>query len=317
MFKVRVAGKTIEARDVCAFDLVHPDGLDLPAFTAGAHIDVHLPGGLIRQYSLCNSPIERHRYRIAVLKAPTSRGGSEAMHAQVQIGDILQIGEPRNLFALSREASPPLLFAGGIGITPILAMAQHLTSSGEAFSLHYCARSPDRAAFLQTLAASEWSGTVATYFDDGAAEQKLDAAAILVKAAPQAHLYVCGPTGFMDHILQTARSLGWAETRLHREYFTAAPVDHAADDAFSVKIASSGLILEIPANKTALETLIDNGFDIPMSCEQGICGTCLTGVLDGLPDHRDQFQTEEEQARNDQFTPCCSRARTPILVLDL
>lgn len=314
MLKVRIAAKTVEAQDVCAFDLVHPDGLPLPEFAAGAHIDVHLPNGLVRQYSLCNSPTERDRYRIAVLKTPDSRGGSAAMHDNVQTGDILDISSPRNLFALSEDTNAPaLLFAGGIGITPVLAMAEHLTQIGQAFSLHYCVRSPDRAAFLHRIMASAYDASA--YFDD--ARDKLDTANVLAKAAHGTHLYVCGPTGFMDHVLQTARDLGWPETRLHREYFTAAPIDHTSDGAFSLQIAGTGETIAVPADKTALEVLIANGFDIPMSCEQGICGTCLTRVLDGIPDHRDQFQTDEEQAQNDQFTPCCSRSKTPVLVLDL
>ena len=316
MFKVRIAAKTVEARDVCALDLVHPDGQVLPAFTAGSHIDVHLPGGLIRQYSLCNSPTERDRYRIAVLKAEASRGGSACLHDQVRAGDILSIGAPRNLFALSEDAAAPvLLFAGGIGITPILAMAEHLTQTGQTFSLHYCARSPNRAAFLQRIKTSPFSGHASTYFDD--AGDRLDTAGILAKAAVGTHLYVCGPTGFMVHVLRTARELGWPVERLHREYFTAAPIDHASDGAFRIQIAATGQMIDVPADKTALEVLTGHGFDIPMSCEQGICGTCLTKVLDGIPDHRDQFQTDEEQAQNDQFTPCCSRARTPVLVLAL
>lgn len=316
MLKVRIAAKTVEAHDVCAFDLVHPDGLPLPAFTAGAHIDVHLPNGLVRQYSLCNSPTERDRYRIAVLKTADSRGGSGCMHDQVQAGDSLDISAPRNLFALSEDTTaPPLLFAGGIGITPVLAMAEHLTQTGRSFSLHYCARSPDRAAFLQRIKASPYSVCASHYFDD--AGDNLDTAGVLAKASAGTHLYVCGPTGFMDHVLQTARDLDWAESRLHREYFTSALIDHISDSAFSIRIAGTGEMIDVPADKTALEVLIAKGFDIPMSCEQGICGTCLTRVVDGIPDHRDQFQTEVEQAQNDQFTPCCSRSKTPVLVLDL
>ena len=316
MLTVRIAAKTAEAQDVCAFDLVHPDGLPLPAFTAGAHVDVHLPNGLIRQYSLCNSPTERERYRIAVLKTADSRGGSACMHDQIQAGDTLDISTPRNLFALSDDtAAPAVLFAGGIGITPVLAMAEHLTGTGQAFSLHYCARSPDRAAFMQQIMTSAYSACASHYFDD--AGDELDTAGVLAKAAAGTHLYVCGPAGFMDHVLQRARDLGWAESRLHREYFIATSIDHGSDGAFSIQIAGTGEVIVVPADKTALEVLIAKGFDIPMSCEQGICGTCLTRVVDGIPDHRDQFQTDDEQAQNDQFTPCCSRSKTPVLVLDL
>ncbi|SDH53683.1 vanillate O-demethylase ferredoxin subunit [Pseudomonas benzenivorans] len=317
MIEVSVVARHSQAQDICSFELARADGAPLPAFEAGAHIDVHLPDGLIRQYSLCNPPWEQQRYLIGVLKDPASRGGSRAMHEQMQVGQKLAISEPRNLFPLAEDAQRSLLFAGGIGITPILCMAERLHQLGADFQLHYCARSSERAAFVERLQASPFAERVQLHFDDGPAAQRLDAAALLAKPAADTHLYVCGPGGFMAHVLSTAKAQGWADERAHREYFAAAPVSHEHDGSFAVQLVSSGQILQIPADKSVAAVLEASGIVIPLSCEQGICGTCLTRVLAGEPEHRDLFLTEAEQAQNDQFTPCCSRAKSPLLVLDL
>lgn len=313
MIDVVVVSTRPEADDIRSFQLARPDGGPLPAFEAGAHIDVHLPDGLIRQYSLYNSPDERHHYRIGVLLEAQSRGGSRAMHA-LREGDRLTVSEPRNLFALDDSAGPSLLFAGGIGITPLLSMAERLWQEGRDFELHYSARHPDRAAFLEPLRRAPFADRVHLYFDEGPRACRLDAANLLAAAAATTHLYVCGPTGYMDHILGHARARGWAETRLHREDFAAgAQTGHA----FRVRIASSGEEIEVGDDQSVAQALEEHGVIIPLSCEQGICGTCLTGVLEGEPDHRDDFLTDEERRANDQFTPCCSRSKTPLLVLDL
>jgi len=317
VIEVLVIARNNQAQDICSFELARADGAPLPAFEAGAHIDVHLPGGLIRQYSLCNPPWQQQRYLIAVLKDPASRGGSQALHEQIRVGQTLLISEPRNLFPLSENAQRSLLFAGGIGITPILCMAERLQQLGAQFELHYCTRSSERAAFIERLQASPFAERVHLHFDDGDAAQRLDAAALLTDPDPGTHLYVCGPGGFMEHVLSTAKAQGWADERTHREYFAAAPVNHNNDDSFAVQLASSGQIIQIPADQSVAEALEACGILIPLSCEQGICGTCLTRVLAGKPEHRDLFLTEAEQAQNDQFTPCCSRAKSPLLVLDL
>lgn len=316
MIDVTVLSRTDEALDICSYELVRTDGGLLPPFTAGSHIDVHLPDGLIRQYSLCNPPTERHRYLIGVLNDPASRGGSRALHQQIHPGTHLSISEPRNLFPLAERASRTLLFGGGIGITPILCMAEHLAQNDQPFELHYCARSVDRAAFVECLKQSAFADQVSLHFDDRP-ETRLDTLTVLADPDADAQVYVCGPSGFMQHILDTAHAQGWPEHQLHREYFSAAPVDTSNDGSFSVEIVSTGQVLSVPANKTVAQVLESNGIDIPLSCEQGVCGTCLTRVLKGIPDHRDLFLTEAEQALNDQFTPCCSRSKTPLLVLDI
>ncbi len=314
--QVRVAARREEAHDIIALELVAVDGAALPAFTAGAHIDVHLPGGLLRQYSLCNAPHERHRYQIGVLRDANSRGGSAAVHETLKVGDVLTIGAPRNQFALV-PAQHSLLLAGGIGVTPILCMAEALAAAGASFEMHYCARSPARQAFRERIAASGFSDRVVHHYDDGDAADKLDLDALLAQTAPSTHLYVCGPAGFIAHVVDTARARGWPESQVHFEYFGAAPVQADGNGEFDVKLASSGKVYTIPVNRTVIQVLCEHGVDVPVSCEQGICGTCLTRVLEGQPDHRDQYLTDEERAANDQFTPCCSRARSPLLVLDL
>lgn len=314
---VRVARKQQEAADICTCELVALDGGPLPAFSAGSHVDVHLPGGLTRQYSLCNDPAESHRYLIGVLRDPASRGGSAAMHDLVTEGQLLQISAPANHFPLAHDASRHLLLAGGIGVTPILCMAERLANTGADFEMHYCTRSPERTAFHQRITGADFAAQVHFHFDDGAPEQKLDLAALLSAPAGGVHLYVCGPKGFMDAVLNTAREKGWAEAQLHCEFFAGTVSKSDSDASFEVQIASSGKIVVVPRDKTVVQALADAGIDVQMSCEQGVCGTCLTRVIEGIPDHKDMYLTPEEQAANDQFTPCCSRAKTPRLVLDL
>lgn len=315
---VRVARKHTEALDICSLDLVAADGSALPAFDAGAHIDVHLPGGLVRQYSLCNPPGETQRYQIAVLRDAASRGGSRAVHDAVQEGDVLRISAPRNHFALAPVAGHHLLLAGGIGVTPLLAMAEQLSRQGASFTLHCAARSRERMAFIGRMAASPFAGRVQLHVDDGPADQKLDIAATLRAATPDTHLYVCGPQGFMDAVLSTARAQGWPESRLHFEFFAGAPAPASGGDtAFDIEVARTGRVVHVRADQTALAALQAAGFDIPVSCEQGVCGTCLITVRSGHIDHRDQFLTQAEKDANDQFLPCCSRSLDPRLVIVL
>jgi vanillate O-demethylase ferredoxin subunit len=278
---------------------------------------VHLPNGLVRQYSLCNDPTETHRYRIAVLRDPRSRGGSVAMHALAQ-GQTLTISEPKNHFALAHQAPHSVLMAGGIGITPVLCMAERLSNIGAAFTVHYCTRSPERTAFVPRIKASAFARRVFFHHDSGEAQQKLDVDALLAEQPMGTHLYVCGPTGFMHAVLNAARQAAWSEDRLHREYFSAAtPVLGGADGSFEVQIASSGRVISVAPDRSVVAALAQAGIEVPVSCEQGVCGTCLTRVIEGTPDHRDMFLTPDEQARGDQFTPCCSRSRSARLVLDL
>jgi vanillate O-demethylase ferredoxin subunit len=317
MIEVDVASIRDEADGIRTFTLASADGTSLPPFTAGAHIDVNLPSGLTRQYSLCSDPDANGAYQIAVLREPLSRGGSTHMHETVAQGSRLRISSPRNLFPLDETAERTLLFAGGIGITPILAMAYRLHRLGRNFELHYAARTRSRAAFLGHLQTAPFAGNVALHFDDGPAAQRLDAKALLSDPSSGTHLYVCGPGGYMEHVLNTALAQGWQEAQLHWEYFSARPADNGDNQPFEIEIASTGTTLAVPAGRTALQVLHEHGFDVPVSCEQGICGTCLVPILSGIPDHRDTYLTDEEHDANDQFTPCCSRAKGGKLVLGL
>jgi len=317
LLTVRVAHKRPLATDIVGLELVAADGGALPAFDAGAHIDLHLPGGVVRPYSLCNSPAETHRYQLGVLREPASRGGSAAVHTLLQVGQTLQISAPRCHFALQPGAPRSLLLAGGIGITPLLAMAEQLAADGADFALHCAARSADRAAFAARLLMAPWAPRVHLHLDDGEPARRLDLPALL--AAPQAgtQLYVCGPGGFIDAVLATARAAGWPEAQLHCERFGAVAETRDTDAAFEVQLGAGGRVVLVARGQTVAQALAQAGAPLTTSCEQGVCGTCLTRVLDGTPDHRDQYLTPEEQAAGDQFLPCCSRACSPRLVLDL
>jgi vanillate O-demethylase ferredoxin subunit len=313
---VKVVKKTTEAEDIVSFELASVDGQPLPAFSAGSHIDVQIRDGLVRQYSLCNDPCEQHRYLIGVLRDPNSRGGSIAVHDEVNEGSTLQISEPKNHFALA-QAKRTLLFAGGIGVTPILCMAERLAQIDADFEMHYCTRSLERTAFHQRIGTSSFADNVHFHFDAGPAEQKLDLATLIAQPDADTHLYVCGPGGFIDHVVNTAKRLGWSSEQVHLEYFGATVRETAGDTAFDVKIASTGKVYSIPGGKTITHVLAEHDIHIPVSCEQGVCGTCITRVLDGTPDHRDLYFTDEEHEKNDQLTPCCSRAKSAMLVLDI
>lgn len=315
--KVLVRRKAVEALDICTFEFVRADGTPLPGFSAGSHIDVHLPGGITRQYSLCNDPAESHRYLIAVLKDPATRGGSKAMHELVHEGDTLSISAPKNHFPLAHEAERSLLLAGGIGITPILCMAERLAIAGAEFELHYCTRSRERMAFHDRIRQSAFSSRAAFHFSDGDEAQKLQLDLLLGTAQRGTHLYVCGPKGFMNAVLAKARAAGWPEAQLHYEFFAAELLKSEDDGSFEVKLASSGRVVRVERDETVVQALADAGIAVQTSCEQGVCGTCLVRVLEGEPDHRDMYLSPEERAANDQFLPCCSRAKSPLLMLDL
>lgn len=317
MLELRVARKRIEALDICSFELVDPAGGKLPQFVAGAHLDVEVRAGLTRQYSLCNDPAERNRYLIAVLRESASRGGSIVMHEEVQEGQLIRVSEPINHFPLVAGVRRNLLVAGGIGVTPILAMAMHLARAGAAFEMHYCTRSLERTAFLGRIRRSTFASRVHLHLDDGTPEQRLDVAKVLDASGAETHLYVCGPRGFMNFVLNASRARGWPESRLHFEFFAAEVLHTDSDSDFDVELASSGRLIRVRRGQTVAQALLAAGVALPLSCEQGVCGTCLTGVLAGTPDHRDSYLTAEERAANRSFTPCCSRARSSRLVLDL
>lgn len=313
--KVVVQRRQEQGHGVLVLDMVSADGRELPPFEAGAHVDLHLGEGLVRQYSLAGNPGERTVYRLGILKDPNSRGGSTAAHERLQEGTEVRIGVPRNHFPLAMEAERSVLIGGGIGITPMIAMAHALFDAGKAFELHYCGRNRAACAFLDELVAGPFADCLHPHFDDGAAEQRLDLAAALGAVAPGTHLYVCGPTGFMDWVIAEAGRLGFPPAQIHKEYFQVEA--DTSGDAFDVVAKRSGKTVRVAEGQSIVEALATVGIKVTMSCEQGVCGTCLCNVLEGVPDHRDVFLTDEEKADNDQILLCCSRAKSDTLVLDI
>ncbi|MEH0580564.1 MULTISPECIES: PDR/VanB family oxidoreductase [Streptomyces] len=313
---VVVVGRHDATPRIAVFDLARADGGELWEYEPGAHVDVSVgEAGLVRQYSLCGPPGLRKQYRIAVLHDAASRGGSRAMHSLAE-GDTLRIAPPRNRFGLT-SARRHLLLAGGIGITPLLSMAQTLDATGGDYQLHYCARSRSDAAFVAEL---ENHPRVTLHFDDQAPEQLLDLGRDVGEPVPGAAVYVCGPGGFMDHVLGRAAELGWPASALHKERFSASPAaaepDGGGEGGFTVRLSSTGAEYPIPEDQSVLDVLLANGVEAPYSCGQGICGECIVRVRAGDPDHRDDILTDDERAQG-LFTPCSSRSRSPILELEL
>lgn len=310
---VRVASRRLAAQDIVALELESADGTPLPPFEPGAHVDVRVSGELLRQYSIASDPAVRGRYRLGVLLDPNSRGGSAAVHAGFHVGQLLEIGRPRNHFPLRLNAEHTLLFAGGIGITPILAMAHALEAAGRSFELHYCGRNAGRLAFLEEL--ERFGPRVRVHVDDGPESQHLHIDAVLAAPSADRHLYVCGPNGFMDFVTGAAQRLGWSDDTVHLERFGAEVNTDGAP--FTVVAARSKVTFEVQPGQRIAEKLIAHGIPVRMSCQSGVCGTCVTKVIDGMPDHRDHVQTTSEKAANRTITVCCSRSKTRRLVLDI
>jgi vanillate O-demethylase ferredoxin subunit len=317
-FDVRVRRRSAETKNIINLELENLDGSLLPPFTAGAHIDFIAPNGMLRQYSLYGKPSERQHYLIGVLRDPKSRGASEAIHQQVQDGDVVRISAPKNHFELS-SAKHSILLAAGIGVTPLLSMAEQLEENGSSFELHYYARSKDQAAFLSRIEESAFSDRVIFHFDDELPDHKGYLDTLLGSPDSQTHLYICGPSGFIELACTTAADKAWPASQIHFEHFSASQLSEEERDAnkFDVCIASTGAVYHIPKNKSISTVLLEKGINIPVSCEEGVCGTCITTVLEGEPDHKDFYFSEEEKARSNQIMPCCSRSVSPVLVLDL
>jgi len=314
--RVRIANRTQETDEIISLELKDPDGAMLPPFSAGAHIDVHIGTNIVRQYSLCNSPSESHRYVIGVHLDAASRGGSISIHRDFHEGKILDISTPRNHFPLNADKKS-LLIAGGIGVTPLLSMAEALHSAGTNFALHYCVRSRGKAAFLARIGKSPTSHHVICHYDDEDASQRIDLYRLFAEIDSDDEIYVCGPPGFIEWICQKAGEAGIPKQRVHYEYFSAHKLDMLHDQPFDVKIASTSQLFHIPANRSVASVLQEAGVEIYTSCGEGTCGVCATRILEGEPDHRDVVLTDEERASGSLFTPCCSRAKTSLIVLDI
>ncbi len=299
-----------------SLELVAATGEALPAFTAGAHIDVELGNGEARSYSLLNDCTETSRYVIAVLRETDSRGGSTWVHDHLRAGDTLVSSAPINNFPLNEAGERHILIAGGIGITPLMSMSRRLAAGAAAFTLHYCARSRDEAAFIDELAA-ELGARLMTHFDGGDVARGLDVAALLKERPPAAHVYVCGPPGLIRAVREATPH--WPKGTVHYELFRGSEADIAprsSDQPFEIVLRRAGKTLTVPAHKSILETLAGVGIKVKTLCKEGVCGTCRVGLLGGRADHRDEVLTDEERERNIQV--CVSRALPgETLVLDL
>ncbi|MDR3013851.1 MAG: PDR/VanB family oxidoreductase [Delftia acidovorans] len=305
-----------EAQDTISVDLRPVAGGEFPAFTPGSHIDLHLPNGLVRSYSLSNPSEERHRYVVGVLRDRASRGGSRCVHESLRVGMPITISEPRNHFALHEDAAHTVLVAGGIGITPLLCMARRLKGQGRSFEMLYFARERKGAAFLEELQAL---GMPLHLHFDSEAGGPPDLHALLAQRQPDAgtHHYACGPTPMLDAFEKLCAELGHANA--HIERFTPVEVK-AADDArsnYTVELKRSGRFIEITPEKSLLDTLLDAGIKMDYSCCEGVCGSCETRVLEGVPDHRDSVLSPKEKASNKVMMVCVSGCKSERLVLDI
>ncbi len=328
MLVLKVTDLVAEAKDIVAIELRGIDDEPLPAFTPGAHLEFTLPNGLVRHYSLSNDNRERDRYVVAVLRVPESRGGSLCMHRDLAVGDLLTVSVHNN-FELDPNAGSYVFIAGGIGVTPIMAMVRWCVAHERPWRLVYSTRNRARTAFYETLRQFD-SGRITWHFDEESSGHYLDMGAVLDALTDADEVYCCGPRPLMNSVRAAAVE------RLNRvvkfESFVApnselaggddgvassSVAEDSADRPFKIILKRSGTQLDVPAGKSVLEVLEDNGFSVPFSCREGQCGTCMQQVVDGIPDHRDYVLSDAERAANDCMQICVSRALTPTLTLDL
>ena len=313
--QLRVQAIRWQAQGVCSYELTDPSGAPLPEVEAGAHVDVHLSGGLVRSYSLAGDPKDSTHWLLGVLREAKSKGGSIAMHDQVRVGDLIEVGPVRNAFALSNQAHHSVLLAGGIGITPLKAMAHTLSASGASFELHYCARSPNHAAFVKELKTIAPAGRLHFHFDEGDPGKGLNIQAMLQDHQPGTHVYYCGPAGFMSACSEATSH--WPKDAVHCEHFKApevAPPD-MPDGAFEVHLVKSGVTIQVGPDQTIVRAIELTGRRVSTSCLSGLCGACKVGYVDGEVDHRDYILNDEE--RTHCLTVCVSRAKGKSLSLNL
>jgi ferredoxin-NADP reductase len=315
LLNLRVAAVHAEARDVMRLELADPQGGLLPAFEPGAHLTLHLPGGLQRQYSLAGDWRDRRRYVLGVGRAADSRGGSEYVHAMLRAGTAVACSAPANNFALVPHAPRYLFIAGGIGVTPILAMVRWCEANAKPWKLVYAARSRVRMGFYEELCAL---GRRVRFHCDDEQGGPLGVQALLADVEPGTHVYCCGPAPLMEAVRTHGAHLG--DEALHFEWFNApvaAPQAQESSDGFWIDLKRSGTSLHVPADRSILEVLEANGHEVPFSCREGVCGTCETAVCEGEPDHRDYVYPPAQRDALKTMLVCVSRAKSPRLVLDL
>jgi phthalate 4,5-dioxygenase reductase subunit len=301
------------AQGIHLFEMRRKDGSELPPFTAGSHINLRVPNGLVRKYSLCSDPADRSHYRVAIKREDNGRGGSVYLIDHTKVGDEWMISAPDNAFALPQRGDNFIFIAGGIGITPFIAMIHALKDDpAKKFKLYYCSRTPEMTAFREELSAPEFKGKVIIHYDGGDPANALDLWPIVEERKNREHVYCCGPRGLMEAV--RAATGHWTPTSIHFEAFSEADARRPDDQPFKVKLASSGKVIDVPAGTTILEAMRAEGIDVPSSCESGTCGTCRTKLLEGEADHRDLVLNENE--RGSQIMICVSRAKTPDITID-
>jgi len=310
-----VAARTDEGSNVVSIDLVSPNRDELPPFEAGSHIDVLTPSGQIRQYSLCGSPFDRCRYRIGVALHPTSRGGSQSIHEGLRVGSRVLTGRPRNNFPLAHDTVSTILLAKDIGVTPMIAMAWDLHQRASNFRLCYLSRCKSDIPFLEELYRSPFAANV-RLFSGGAQEFFSGQTRAWIHPQDSSCLYVCGSSNFVRDAVENAKDLGWRGPNIRSEGFT--PSSFATvGQPLEIVASRSGQVVTVTPPQSIATALRAAGIAVDLSCEQGICGTCLTNVIDGIPEHRDSCQTKIEKEANKQIAICCSWAVSSTLVLDI
>lgn len=314
LFDVVLQHRHVEGGTIAVLELASATQTALPSIEAGAHIDVHLPNGLIRQYSLCQDPQQAGIFRLGILRDPESRGGSTCAFDQLTPGMHLQVSAPRNLFPLV-DAAHTVLIGGGIGITPLITMAYALLAKSQSFELHYCGSSRERCAFVEEIEQGPLAAYSTLHFKADGANHRQHLTEHFSKLSSDSHIYTCGPNGFMDWVIALAKSNQFSEQNIHKEYFNVET--DVTGDSFEVVAQRSNKIIQVAADESLIDALAREGIKIEKSCEQGVCGTCLCDVLEGEPDHRDVYLTDEEKAENEQILVCCSRSKSPRLVLDI
>lgn len=311
---VRIAEIQVETPDIRGLRLEQLDGSPFEEWHSGAHVDVTGPTGVLRQYSLAGSPNDKSSIWIAVKKEGVG-GGSAAIH-QLKIGDHLKISKPRNMLAIIPEATKHLLFAGGIGLTPLMSMAFELYSWGADFELHYFARSREDMAFRDFLTERvEFRDFVTLHIGVPNTELPALLERVAAGSVDDTHAYTCGPAGFMDQVV-AAFTPALGADRVHLEAFTPQEIDTAGDTAFTVEL-DTGEVFEIPADRSILDVLEEAGCEVFRSCGEGICGSCVSGVVDGIPDHRDNCLSASVKANNEEMALCVSRSLSDKLVIEL
>ncbi|MDA3559584.1 PDR/VanB family oxidoreductase [Acinetobacter sp. AOR15_HL] len=314
LYDVVVKNRHVEGGNIAVMEFESATSATLPKVEAGAHIDVHLPNGMVRQYSLCQNPNDEGKFRLGILRDPESRGGSVSAFDEIKDGMQIQVSEPKNLFPLLK-AKHSVLIGGGIGITPLITMAYQLAHEGESFELHYCGASAENCAFVDEIKNGELAKYTTFHFKSEGASHRAFFESAIKDIDLESHIYTCGPVGFMDWVINLATTHDFPEQQIHKEYFQIET--DTSGDSFEVVAERSGKIIMVEAGETILQALAKEGIEIEMSCEQGVCGTCMCDVIEGEPDHRDVYFTDEEKASNEQILVCCSRSKTPRLVLDI